>query len=357
MAQRDHVVSLVWQWIKLIRSAVESDTDGFMKKYHEELRQISSNEFRFRENGDPTDFCSNAAERMFKFDAKSTLIGSSKPGEYSSKITKAFMDRFSPDNCMITVYDPDLDREDTLNVESEFSAAKAEWETEKWYHAKYRQVDIPEHVKEKWRNHSDIDSRLHPPQLNDFIPSDFSLRSDDTDSIAKFDSKVDYSEESPRILLDTPGLRLWHKLDRTFKVPKTILQLHLTSPNVYSSPRKMTLCRLYGKVLIDDLNSFVYDASIAGCNYRVDCVPDGFSILVSGYSEKLPNLLDSVISRMLNIIQEMKEGEKARPGLAQKFDKAKENLLRETKNFRLDPPYETASYMSRMMIEDNVSNY
>jgi len=57
---------------------------------------------------------------------------------------------------------------------------------------------------------------------------------------------------------------------------------------------------------------------------------------------------------MLNIIQEMKEGEKARPGLAQKFDKAKENLLRETKNFRLDPPYETASYMSRMMIEDNV---
>jgi len=38
MAQRDHVVSLVWQWIKLIRPAVESDSDGFMKKYHEELR-------------------------------------------------------------------------------------------------------------------------------------------------------------------------------------------------------------------------------------------------------------------------------------------------------------------------------
>ena len=80
---------------------------------------------------------------------------------------------------------------------------------------------------------------------------------------------------------------------------------------------------VYGKVLIEDLKSFVYDASIAGCNYRVDCVPDDFSILVSDYSEKLPNLLDSVISRMVNIIHEMKGGGKARPSLAQKFDKAK----------------------------------
>lgn len=55
-----------------------------------------------------------------------------------------------------------------------------------------------------------------------------------------------------------------------------------------------------------------------------------------GYSEKLPHLLDTLTSRMLSLIQEMKEGKDAHPALFDKFQKAKESLLRETKNYRLD---------------------
>jgi len=209
--------------------------------------------------------------------------------------------------------------------------------------------------------------------LNQFIPTDFSLRCDDDDDNndevvvngkndkedANGSSKNEDEDESvppftpPKLIQRPSGLRLWHKLDTTFRVPKTHIRVHIASPSVYRSPRSMTLNRLYQKVLNDDLNSFVYDAGVAGCNYRVTCTPTGFRISVSGYSEKLTDLLDVVTSRMQSLLQEMKEGPGVHPALGQKFNKAIDNLLRETKNFRMDSPYETAAYNGRMLMEEN----
>ena len=88
--------------------------------------------------------------------------------------------------------------------------------------------------------------------------------------------------------------------------------------------------------------------------FRVSCVPTGFKISIKGYSEKLPFLLETLTSRMLSLIDEMKEGKDAQPALYDRFQKAKEDLLRETKNYRLDTPYEVANYNSRLLMEENV---
>ena len=89
---------------------------------------------------------------------------------------------------------------------------------------------------------------------------------------------------------------------------------------------------------------------VAGCNYGVSCVPGSFRLSVSGYSEKLPHLLDVVTSRIESLIAEMKEGEDSHPSLARAFLKAQENLLRRTKNFVYDSPYETGSYNLKTVI-------
>ena len=138
-------------------------------------------------------------------------------------------------------------------------------------------------------------------------------------------------------------------MDRTFRVPKTSIRLQFTSPDIYRSPRSITLNIIFSSVLSDDLNSYVYDASVAGCNYRVSCTPSAYELSVSGYSEKLPYLLDVVTSRIASLIEEMKEGEGAHPALAGTFGKAKENLLRQTKNYIFESPYETGSYNLRMV--------
>uniref|UniRef100_A0A7S4HIU6 Insulin-degrading enzyme n=1 Tax=Odontella aurita TaxID=265563 RepID=A0A7S4HIU6_9STRA len=366
MEQRERVLELIWQWIALIRSAVEEDEDGLMARYHDEMRQMSKVNFSYRENGDPTDFSSSVADLLFYHEPSRVLAASSMTGPFDAEVTKAFLERLRPQNCIVTVWDPDLEKEEGSDVVTSASgtssASASPWQEEKWYGAKYREVRLPEEVVDHWDNPKNLDSRLKLPKLNEFIPTDFSLRCDDDDAAhAELDEPkgADANEAPgkvtpPSILIERPGLRMWHKMDRTFRVPKTSLTMHLTTPNIYRSPRAMTLNRLYQKVLRDDLNEFVYDAGVAGCSYRVACLPTGYRISVSGYSEKLPHLLDVVTSRMLSLIAEMKEGPEAHPGLALKFEKARQNLLRQTKNFRLDTPYETSSYISRMLVEDNV---
>jgi insulysin len=109
----------------------------------------------------------------------------------------------------------------------------------------------------------------------------------------------------------------------------------------------MTYSRIFQKLLNDDLNSYVYDATMAGSYYRVLCTPYGFSIALTGYSEKLLHLLEVVTSRILTLIDDMKGA--ISPELDQKFEKSRQSLLMETKNIRLDSPYELANYNSRMV--------
>jgi insulysin len=98
---------MLWQWIHLIKRAVETDP-GLMAQYHSELRQIASNDFRFRENGDPSDFCSRAAEMLFKYEPSHILIGSAAPNPYNSTVTQQFMSLFHPKNCIVQITSSDF---------------------------------------------------------------------------------------------------------------------------------------------------------------------------------------------------------------------------------------------------------
>ncbi|KAL3809582.1 hypothetical protein ACHAXA_005798 [Cyclostephanos tholiformis] len=352
MRDRDKVLAKTWQWLALIKDAVMNDPHGVIEQYHNELRTLTETSFKFREMGDPTDFCSAAAERLFDYEPSKILLASAEVGDYDVDVARAFLERLTPENSLVVITGPELEDEEI--EKSEVSARDAEWQMEERYGARYRQIRISDELAEAWNHPTEIDSRLCLPGLNEFIPKDLSLRCDDAEHQATFDPNVDYRKEHPKLLIDTPKLRMWHKMDRTFRVPKMSIRLQLTSPNIYRSPRAITLNRLFQKVLTDDLNSYVYDASVAGCSYSVDCVPSAYRLAVSGYSEKIPHLLDVVTSRIASLIGEMKEGDEAHPALAELFHKAKENLLRQTKNYIYDSPYETGSYNLRVLSETPV---
>jgi insulysin len=335
MREKDQVLDYIFQWIALLKTTQED----LLHAYHDELRKVSQVNFLYRENGDVTDFCSTAAELLFDYEPSQLLFGPSQAGDYDPSIGRAFMDRMTPENALITIVNSDI--KDT-----------SDWNAEPWYGAKYRNTKISPEQLERWANPQEIDPRLHLPGLNQYIPSDFSLRCDqDKEPVDIQEDNEELELEPPTLFLERPNLRMWFKMDRYWRVPKTYIRLSLLTPNVYRSPRTMTLNRIYQRVLQDDLNSFVYDASVAGCNYRVACIPTGYRISVKGYSEKLPFLLDTLTARMLSLIDELKSGD---PSLQQKFLKAKEGLLRETKNYRLDTPYEVASYNARLLMDERV---
>ena len=53
----------------------------------------------------------------------------------------------------------------------------------------------------------------------------------------------------PRLVCDVPGLRLWHKTDTAFRVPRANAYFLLTSPAAYDSPRAAALTHLTIKLL------------------------------------------------------------------------------------------------------------
>ena len=334
MRERERVLDLTFQWIALLKQNADR-----LQEYHDELGQIAATNFRFRENGDPTTFCSTAAELLFDETTPPSdlLIASSATAAYDPVVAQAFLDRLSPENCMITVTSSDFD-----------TADGSEWQTEPWYGAPYQTKGISSEQTEAWKNPSSLDPRLQIPALNRYIPTDFSLRCDDADVDG---AALPNPDAPPTLVINRPNLRLWHKMDRSWFVPKAFVRVALLSPRIYSSPRSMTLNRLFQRVLNDDLNSFAYDASIAGCSYQVSVTPNGYRISVSGYSEKVPFLLDTLTSRIQSLIAEMKRDDTVLQG---RFEKAKEGLLRETKNYRLDAPHEVNNYNSRLLIEESV---
>jgi len=352
MRERDQVLAKTWQWLALIKDAVLNDPHGVIEQYHNEMKVLADTSFKFRENGDPTNFCSSAAERLFDYEPSKLLLGSAEAGDYDVEVARAFLKRMTPENSLIIITGPELGEKEL--EEAAASAGEETWQTEDRYGGKYRQVRISEDLAKGWNQPAEIDPRLRLPGLNEFIPEDLSLRCDDEESKAAFDPEIDYREQHPDLIVDTPKLRMWHKMDRTFRVPKSSIRLQLTSPNIYRTPRTITLNRIFQKVLQDDLNSYVYDASVAGCNYRVSVAPSYYALSVSGYSEKLPHLLDVVTSRIASLIEEMKEGEEAHPALEKLFSKSKDDLLRQTKNYVYDSPYETATYNFRMLCETPV---
>ena len=52
MKERDQVLAKVWQWFRLIKDAVLSDEHGVIERYHNELKTITAQNFKYREMGD-----------------------------------------------------------------------------------------------------------------------------------------------------------------------------------------------------------------------------------------------------------------------------------------------------------------
>jgi insulysin len=277
LANKDVVLDLAFQWIALIsKTAVDPSKLPLMQEYHDELRQLFVNGFKFRENGDPTDFCSSAAEAMFDTTVtpERILIGSSDQSHYNPATTKAFLERLKPSNCLVVETNSDLAKGST-----EDEAFPDGWQTEPRYGSQHRVRDLSLEQMKAWENPEIIDSRLKLPELNQYIPTDFSLRCDDNlvandgDSVANGNAvRATVSEAErispPKMIMERAGLRLWHKMDKYWRVPKAFIRFSLVTPNPYSSPRSMSLSRIYQRILNDDLKSTVYDASLAGCNYK-----------------------------------------------------------------------------------------
>lgn len=121
---------------------------------------------------------------------------------------------------------------------------------EPWFGSQYVEKDIPSSLFELWKDPTEINVCLHFPGKNEFIPSDFSIRAGK--------AKCDSENARPRCIFDGPLMKIWYKLDNTFKLPRANTYFRITLRGGYSNLKNALLTELFIHLLKDELNEILY---------------------------------------------------------------------------------------------------
>jgi secreted Zn-dependent insulinase-like peptidase len=134
----------------------------------------------------------------------------------------------------------------------------------------------------------------------------------------------------PTLVVNTASLRVWHRHDNRFRLPKAYLEVRWQHPAALAmgqDHRDVACMRLYFAVLAELLRPVVYDASAAGLSGDVDASNDDGNALVlrvSGYHHTVPDVARALASRLR--IPEVT------PEVARAFDRVQDATVRALAN-------------------------
>lgn len=130
------------------------------------------------------------------------------------------------------------------------------------------------------------------PGENAFIPTNFEMNK----------KEVETPATKPDIVENSPLLRLWHKKDDTFWVPRANVWILLRSPLAYATPSNCVKTRLYADLLKDSLNEYAYDAEVAGLAYTIENQLEGMLVRNTRNKRGLNRKLNEFHSLLLEVI-------------------------------------------------------
>lgn len=293
--QIDRVTELVFSFIERLRQ------EGIDPELYREEQQLAQMEFRFREQPEPTHLVMQLSQAATRYPTEYLLEGDYFLGEFDPQLIRRYLDRLRPDNLLLTLAGK--------GVESN--------RTEPLYDTAYGIYPIAAERLQRWREPA-LPDQLRVRQHNPFIASDFSL--------------VEGSDKSiPEQVWSEPGARLWHLPDSEFNRPRADFYFTLLSPVANQGPAQALLATLYTRMVEDQLNETLYDASLAGLSVRLYPHVRGISVRLSGFNDKQALLLEQILP-----VLRQPQLQPAR------FERLKRQLREELSNSLKDKPYNLA---------------
>ncbi|KAI8982604.1 Metalloenzyme, LuxS/M16 peptidase-like protein [Pilobolus umbonatus] len=309
------VISLLFKYINLLKK------QGVQETIFSEVQSLASLAFRFKEKYPPAHYTSRLAGLMqHGYPSECILSGASLIRQYDPELIKENLEWIHPNNFRIML----ASQTPPNNVQ--FT------ERERWYDTEYTVVNFDDDLIELLKAQT-LEQSLVLPEPNAFIPTNFET--------TKVEVKTPWKR--PKLIENTPLLRLWHKKDDTFWVPRANAWIMFRSPLAYATPSNCVKTRLYTDLLKDSLNEYAYDAEVAGLCYNIENQLEGILLAIGGYNDKLPVLLEKVIQKMRDFQVD-----------PERFKLLKDQLRRSYKNFALEPPYQHALYYLSYLTQDKM---
>ncbi|KAL2263080.1 hypothetical protein VTK26DRAFT_8305 [Humicola hyalothermophila] len=311
------VVKIVFEYISVLH---ETEPQEWI---YEERKVLAEVNFRFRETTPPYHFTSKLSATMQKpLPHKYLISGYSLLRKFDPSLIKQGLDCLRPDNFLMTIVSRDF---------------PGTWEKkERWYGTEYTCQPIPDELKKEIKKAADSGpqtrtAELHLPYKNEFVPTKLEVEKKDVKEPAL----------APYIIQNDALVRTWFKEDDTFWVPKATLIIMCRSPVVTASVAGWVKSRLFTDLIKDTLAELSYNAELAGLKYNIGPDLRGLYIEVTGYNDKLANLLQRILITTRDL--EIRED---------RFDIIKERVSRWYRNWELSAPYnQISNYMSWLTID------
>ena len=141
------------------------------------------------------------------------------------------------------------------------------------------------------------------PEKNLYIPTDLTLKAEKPKRSDYYCLEVyEILSDIPTVILDTPWMRLWHRKDDEYLLPKAVTTVRIHSPAIRRCPRSAALIALLGYLYNDSLTEEIYNPSLAGLQNSFELGLTSFNIEVSGYNEKQAIFLKFLLEHFINFV-------------------------------------------------------
>ncbi len=258
------VISYFFQAIKGLKES------GVEEALFREKNTLALQEYQYQSRMDAFTYVSQIGrsilhENLSSFPRRS-LFGSHYDPENIQK-TLAFL---TPGECMITLLSPQ---------------GMVYNKKEKWLEVPYTTQDIPLEWSSKWEEIASHPNIRHP-EPNPFVCENLELVGDPELGsvpvcIARSDAGTAFYARCPE-----------------YQTPEATIYLHILSPQIAPTARSRVLTSLYLDHLDDLLNAPLSEASSAGLEYNFGIDRSRITLILSGFSEKIPLLLGKIVDQM-----------------------------------------------------------
>ncbi|XP_077277761.1 insulin-degrading enzyme-like [Temnothorax americanus] len=101
--------------------------------------------------------------------------------------------------------------------------------------------------------------------------------------------------------MDKLFVRVWHKQDNEFYVPKATMIFDFVSPFAYMDPLSSELTDVFVELVCESLNEYTYRAKLAGLKLEIGGTKYEINMLIDGYDDKQRDLLEKSMDQMINL--------------------------------------------------------
>jgi insulysin len=298
----DDIAALLFEFLELVRR------DGVQAWLFDEQRMMADLGFRFQEPAQPVSLVSSLSRRAQELPLAELLTAAFAYREFDADLLQSILAELRPDNVLLTLTAQGL-------------ATDA---SDPWYGTAYRFAPVAAERLALWQSRPG-NGALAIAAPNLFLPTDLALKPYlGTPAPAGVPNVM----LKPELLVDADGVRLWFKQDNEFLTPRAAFFVYALTPLFEDNLRHSLLSSFAVNLVNDQLSEFAYPANLAGSFFGLSARSRGFTLTVSGYSDKQELLLEELLKTLTRATFEQ-----------ERFDIIRTEMIRSWQNAHLQTPY------------------